>query len=173
MFLLLLLPCLSLASAPLPDNMLGTFQLETSEGFTNYMYEAWEWWNNEFGYFLNKMDCGFYYNIAIGDVDPAEDSYEEFCNMESTREALHVGNLPFPDPCNVYFSMINVFMEMGMHDIEFCLDHKYYYGSEVVGYLKQARNLDIILVKNVGHMVPLSQPLYAQQMLEDFTSGKM
>ena len=40
MFLLLLLPCLSLASAPLPDNMLGTFQLETSEGFTNYMYEV-------------------------------------------------------------------------------------------------------------------------------------
>ena len=93
--------------------------------------------------------------------------------MESTREALHVGNLPFPDPCNVYFSMINVFMETGMQNIEFCLDNEYYYGSEVVGYLKQARNLDILLVKNAGHMVPLSQPLYAQQMLEDFTSGKM
>ena len=90
MFLLLLLPCLSLASAPLPDNMLGTFQLETSEGFTNYMYEAWEWWNNEFGYFLNKMDCGYYYNIAICDFDPAEDNYEEFCNMESTREAAQI-----------------------------------------------------------------------------------
>jgi len=178
------------------------------------MYEAWESWNNEFGYFLNKMDCGYYYNIAICDFDPAEDNYEEFCNMESTREALHVGNLPFPDPGNVYFSMINVFMETGMHDIEFCLDNGYhtliyngnfdiicdhsgildmiadmqwegkadydkasrsvyYYGSEVVGYLKQARNLDILLVKNAGHMVPLSQPPYAQQMLEDFTSGKM
>ena len=178
------------------------------------MYEAWESWNNEFGYFLNKMDCGYYYNIAICDFHAAEDNYEEFCNMESTREALHVGNLPFPDPGNVYFSMINVFMETGMHNIEFCLDNGYhtliyngnfdiicdhsgildmiadmqwkgkadydkasrsvyYYGSEVVGYLKQARNLDIILVKNVGHMVPLSQPLYAQQMLEDFTSGKM
>ena len=128
------------------------------------MYEAWESWNNEVGYFLNKMDCGHYYNIAICDFDRAEDNYEEFCNMESTREALHRGNLPFPDPGTVYFSMINVFMETGS---------VYYYGSEVVGDLKQARNLDIFLVKNEGHMVPLSQPPYAQQMLEDFTSGKM
>ena len=44
----------------------------------------------------------------------------------SPREALHVGNLPFPDPGNVYFSMINVFMETGMHDIEFCLDNGYH-----------------------------------------------
>ena len=35
------------------------------------------------------MDCGYYYNIAICDFDPAEDNYEEFCNMESTREAAH------------------------------------------------------------------------------------
>ena len=45
------------------------------------MYEAWESWNNEVGYFLNKMDCGHYYNIAICDFDRAEDNYEEFCNM--------------------------------------------------------------------------------------------
>ena len=95
-----------------------------------------------------------------------------------------MGNLPFPDPDNVYFSMINVFMETGMHNIEFCLDNRYhtliyngnfdiicnhsaildmnadmqwegnadydkasrsvYYGSEVVGYLKQAMNLDTL-----------------------------
>ena len=35
------------------------------------------------------MDCGYYYNIAICDFDPAEDNYEEFCNVESTREAAH------------------------------------------------------------------------------------
>merc|ERR1711973_543604 len=49
------------------------------------LYEAWQSWNNEFGYFLTKMDCGYYYNIAICDFDPAEDNYEDFCNLASTR----------------------------------------------------------------------------------------
>jgi len=178
------------------------------------LYEAWQSWNNEFGYFLNKMDCGYYYNIAICDFDPAEDNYEDFCNLASTREALHVGQMPFPNPGDVYFSMINVFMESQMHDIEFVLnagyktliydgnfdiicnhsgildmiadmqwDGKadydkamrtvYHYGSEVVGYLKKAQNLDLLVVRNAGHMVPLSQPPWAQQMIEDFTSGNM
>merc|ERR1739840_67139 len=82
-------------------------------------------WNNEFGYFLTKMDCGYYYNIAICDFDPAEDNYEDFCNLPSTREALHVGQMPFPNPGDVYFSMINVFMESQMEDIEFILNAGY------------------------------------------------
>merc|ERR1712223_1316594 len=70
------------------------------------LYEAWQSWNNEFGYFLTKMDCGYYYNIAICDFDPAEDNYEDFCNLASTREALHVGQMPFPNPGDVYFYII-------------------------------------------------------------------
>jgi len=178
------------------------------------LYDAWQSWNQEFGYFLNKMGCPYYYNIAICNFDPAEDNYEDFCNWPSTREALHVGTLPFPNPGDVYFSMINVFMETGMHDIEFVLnagyktliydgnfdiicnhsgildmiadmewDAKadydkaarsvYHYGNEVVGYLKKAKNLDLLVVRNAGHMVPLSQPPWAQQMIEDFTSGNL
>ena len=50
MFLLLLLPCLSLASAPLPDYMLGTFQLK---GFTNYMYKVGvDWFTRKIAYSL-------------------------------------------------------------------------------------------------------------------------
>ena len=49
----------------------------------------------------------------------------------------------------------------------------YFFGSEVVGYLTKAENLNLLLVRNSGHMVPMSQPKYAQQMLEDFTSGNM
>ena len=38
---------------PLPDNMLGTFQLETSEGFTNYMYEVGvDWFTRKIAYSL-------------------------------------------------------------------------------------------------------------------------
>ena len=49
------------------------------------MYEAWMSWNNEFGYFLGKMGCPYYYNIALCEFDPAEDNYEIFLNWESSR----------------------------------------------------------------------------------------
>ena len=45
--------------------------------------------------------------------------------------------------------------------------------GDVVGYLTQADNLNVLVVRNAGHMVPLSQPVYAQQMIEEFTEGSM
>ena len=32
-----------------------------------------------------NLYSGYYYNIAICDFDPAEDNYEDFCNLASTR----------------------------------------------------------------------------------------
>jgi len=176
-------------------------------------YDAWMSWNIEFNFFLTNMDCGYYYNIALCDFDPAESNYEDFLNLESSRTALHVGNLDFPNHGDVYSSMINVFMDDGRDDIDLCLENYktliydgnfdiicnhsgvldmindltwsgadayskaerevYYYNSEVVGYLTKADNLNLLVVRNAGHMVPLSQPPYAQQMLEEFTSGTM
>jgi len=177
-------------------------------------YNAWLSWNDEFNTMLNYMGCPYYYNIMQCDFDPAEDNYEDFCNMESTRQALHVGSLEFPNSGDVYFSMINVFMDDGREDVEFCLenyrtliyngnfdiicDHTgimdmvldlnwsglenyknaekqiyYYQNKEVVGYLTKADNLNLMVVRNAGHMVPLSQPAYAQQMIEEFTAGSM
>merc|ERR1739838_790230 len=132
--------------------------------------------------FLTNMDCGYYYNIALCDFDPAEDNYEDFLNWESSRTALHVGNLDFPNHGDVYSSMINVFMDDGNFDI--ICNHSgvldmindltwsgadayskaerevYYYNSEVVGYMKKADNMTLLVVRNAGHMVPLSQPPY-------------
>merc|ERR1712038_825548 len=61
----------------------------------------------------------------------------------------------------------------GKADYDKAMRTVYHYGSEVVGYLKKAQNLDLLVVRNAGHMVPLSQPPWAQQMIEDFTSGNM
>jgi len=178
------------------------------------LVDAFKCWSNEFGYFLGRMGCDYYYEIRICDPDPTEGNFAEFSNWESTREAIHVGNLEFHGSYDVYMSMNNVFMETGMHDVEYCLENgiqtliydgnfdiicnhsgildmiadmewsgksaydkahrtTYYYGNDVVGYLKQAESLHLLLVRNAGHMVPLSQPPYAQQMIEDFTSGSM
>jgi len=176
-------------------------------------YNAWQAWNSEFGYFLDRMDYSYYYEITQSDYDPAEDDYEDFCNLQSTRQALHVGNVEYPNSGNVYYSMINDFMQSSIHDIEYLLEKykiliydgnfdiicnhsgvldlvndldwsgagayrnavrsSYYYGRELVGYLKRADNLRILLVRNAGHMVPLSQPPYAQQMIEQFTAGSL
>jgi len=176
-------------------------------------YSAWQSWNEEFSYFLTEMDYSYYYEITQAEYDPTEDDYETFCNMESTRRALHVGNLEYPNSGDVYFSMIYDFMRSSQHDIEFLLEHyktliydgnfdiicnhsgvldlindmewsgknaynrasrhPYRYGKELVGYLKKAENLNLLVVRNAGHMVPLSQPAWAQQMIEDFTSGNM
>ena len=43
--------------------------------------------------------------------------------MINSRQALHVGNLDFPNEGDVYFSMINVFMDDGREDIELCLEN--------------------------------------------------
>ena len=72
---------------------------------------------------LGYMGCDYYYNIQLCDFDPAEDNYEDFCNWESTRQALHVGSLEYPNSGNVYMSMINVFMDDGREDVEFCLEN--------------------------------------------------
>jgi len=59
---LLLLPCL--ASAALPPYMLGKYQLETSQGFDDFMYEVGVNW------FTRKIACALYptaKNTQIGE----------------------------------------------------------------------------------------------------------
>ena len=175
---------------------------------------AWTSWYNELMYFSNKTEYSYYYDIRQVDVDPSEEDYVTFCNLESTRQAIHVGNLDYNlDYFNVYESMKNDFMQTSIHDIEFLLEHhrvliydgnfdlivnhsgvldmvndmewsgksdynlarrsSYRYGRELVGYLKKADNLNLLLVRNAGHMVPMSQPAWAHQMIEDFTAQIM
>jgi len=176
-------------------------------------YAAWQSWNQEFSYFLDRMEYSYYYEITQAEYDPTEEDYETFCNLASTRKAIHVGNLEYPNSGDVYFSMINDFMRSSQHDIEFLLERyrtliydgnfdiicnhsgildlindmqwsgkqeynnarrsAYWHRYELVGYLKKAENLNLLVVRNAGHMVPLSQPSWAQQMIEDFTSGRM
>lgn len=45
--------------------------------------------------------------------------------------------------------------------------------GKVAGYLKSVQNLRMILMRNSGHMVPLSQPEFAQDMFQRFISGQL
>merc|ERR1712156_445161 len=56
--ILLLLPSLAIA-AQLPEHMLGQYQLETSEGFNDFMHEVGVSW------FTRKIACGLYPKATI------------------------------------------------------------------------------------------------------------
>nr|AKO90273.1 cathepsin A4 [Tigriopus japonicus] len=45
--------------------------------------------------------------------------------------------------------------------------------GDVVGYLKSVDNLRMFVMRNAGHMVPLSQPLASQDMFEQFLDGSL
>ena len=49
----------------------------------------------------------------------------------------------------------------------------YRVGIHTAGYLKSVGNLRMFVMRNAGHMVPRSQPEYAQAMFEDFISGNL
>ena len=54
-------------------------------------------------------------------------------------------------------------------------NRKVYRGRDgkVAGYVKRVQNLRMFVMRNAGHMVPLSQPMYAQDMFEDFLAGDL
>ena len=60
-------------------------------------------------------------NQCDGD-DPFEDNYEDFCNLDSTRLALHVGDIEFSSG-DVYGSMLPVIMTDSVEDVELCLEN--------------------------------------------------
>ncbi|KAK9877392.1 hypothetical protein WA026_017788 [Henosepilachna vigintioctopunctata] len=50
--------------------------------------------------------------------------------------------------------------------------YKWYVGSELAGYVKQAGKLTEVLVRNAGHMVPHDQPKWAFDLINRFTRDK-
>ena len=44
--------------------------------------------------------------------------------------------------------------------------------KEIAGYVKKAKNLTYVLVRNAGHMIPYDQPKWAFDMINRFTAGK-
>jgi len=44
--------------------------------------------------------------------------------------------------------------------------------KDVAGYVKKAKNLTYVLVRNAGHMIPYDQPKWAFDMINRFTAGK-
>ncbi|KAJ8917688.1 hypothetical protein NQ315_005135 [Exocentrus adspersus] len=50
--------------------------------------------------------------------------------------------------------------------------YKWYVGTDIAGYVKQAGNLTEVLVRDAGHMVPADQPQWAVDLITRFTRNK-
>ncbi|CAG0923574.1 unnamed protein product [Notodromas monacha] len=47
------------------------------------------------------------------------------------------------------------------------------FGAEMAGYVKEHKNLGLVLVRNAGHLVPFDQPVLGFDLVNRFTSSKM
>eukprot|EP00092_Neocalanus_flemingeri_P007452 GFUD01008048.1.p1 GENE.GFUD01008048.1~~GFUD01008048.1.p1 ORF type:complete len:467 (-),score=127.97 GFUD01008048.1:70-1470(-) len=128
--------------------------------------------------------------LHVGNRDffpKSEDVYDSMINviMDDAREDIEIclenyktliydGNFDIICNHSGVLDMVNDLDWSGADAYSKAQREVYYYNSkEVVGYLTKAENLNLLVVRNAGHMVPLSQPRYAQQMLEEFTAGTM
>lgn len=50
--------------------------------------------------------------------------------------------------------------------------YRWYVGTDLAGYVKQAGNLTEVLVRDAGHMVPADQPQWAVDLITRFTRNK-
>ena len=70
------------------------------------------------------MGCSYYLDIRQCREDPEESNYNDFVNMESTRKAIHVGDVPFGGQSgDVYNSLIEDIMKSQRFNVEFLLEH--------------------------------------------------
>ena len=72
---------------------------------------------------LDAMGCSYTLGYDQCDADPEENNYADFVNLESTRKAIHVGDVPFgAQSGDVYTSLIDDFMRSQRETVEFLLE---------------------------------------------------
>lgn len=101
-------------------------------------YDAFVNWQTETAYFMGEIGCDYIYNIQRCPWIPAEEVYNEFCDLESTRLAVHVGNMTFHDGMDAQQALEPVIMEPGIQDVEYVLNN----GIRMLMY---DGNMDIIV----------------------------
>ena len=70
------------------------------------------------------MGCNYTLGYDQCDEDPEENNYADFVNMESTRRAIHVGDVPFGAQSGVvYNSLIDDFFRSQRETVEFLLEY--------------------------------------------------
>ena len=70
------------------------------------------------------MGCSYYLDIRQCREDPEENNYNDFVSKESTRKAIHVGDVPFGAQSGaVYNALTEDIMKSQRFNVEFLLEH--------------------------------------------------
>ena len=77
----------------------------------------------EYSTITAAIGCPYLYDSRICEFPPEEDNYAIYVQLETTRKAIHVGDLCFGcQSGDVYNSMITDLMQSQRDDIEYLLD---------------------------------------------------
>jgi len=116
---------------------------------------------------------GAVYNSMRDDFMRSERDILEFL-LDNYRVLIYDGN--FDIICN-HYGIKDMFKSMTTwsgREAYLTTESKVYrVGMETAGYLKSVGNLRQFVMRNAGHMVPWSEPKYAQDMFEKFLDGSL
>ena len=59
------------------------------------MRQVLQTWSLELSYFLGAMGCSNHLDVRNCNNPAEENNYADYVNLESTRRAIHVGDIPF------------------------------------------------------------------------------
>ena len=69
------------------------------------------------------IGCPYLYDARICEFPPEEDNYAVYVQLESTRKAIHVGDLCFGcQSGDVYVSLLSDLMQSQRDDVEYLMD---------------------------------------------------
>ena len=54
-------------------------------------------WSLELSYYLGNMGCSNHLDVRNCHNAAEENNYADYVNLETTRKAIHVGDIPFGD----------------------------------------------------------------------------
>jgi len=106
------------------DRMLGMEDLIKQQIEQEQWSEAWLTWSLELSYFLGAMGCSNHLDVRNCNNPAEENNYADYVNLESTRRAIHVGDIPFgAQSGDVYDNLIPDIPKTTRPVVEFLLEY--------------------------------------------------
>ncbi|XP_054283987.1 venom serine carboxypeptidase-like [Macrosteles quadrilineatus] len=168
----------------------GTSIFKTLTGFSfyfNFLYNQDYSTYGDMGRFLSLVNIrknlhvgNAKFNVQSVDVEKnliedfmqsAKPTIEKLLNADY-RVLLYNGQLDIIVAFPLTESFVDALNWNGAQDYRVAPRKPWFVGNELAGYSRVAKNLNVLLVRNAGHMVPMDQPKWSVDFITRFTRGK-
>jgi len=168
----------------------GTSIFKTLTGYNfyfNYLYNQDYSTYGDMGRYLSQLNTkkNFHVGNATFHVDATkvekyllEDVMQsvkpkiEFLLNTNYKVLIYSGQLDIIVAFPLTENFVDALSWNGATDYKVAPRKQWFVGEELAGYSRQARNLNVLLVRNAGHMVPMDQPKWSVDFITRFTRGK-